>query len=407
VNIEPRVSIVIPVYNGANYLHCAINSALNQTYKRCEVIVVNDGSNDNEQTREIALSYGKKIKYIEKNNGGVASALNCGIKAMNGEYFAWLSHDDEFRPYKVETQICEIQKTGDKNTIAQGNYEIRSVGSGSSVSTHFQKYYSPAVLNNSIFAFLWLETHFSNLLFHYNHFDRVGLFDENNLTAQDQDMQFRLLRRQRTVFSEEVGSMFRMHSQSSTYKMHDRLFEENRKFYLRMMKQLSQDEIKSMYGAASVLYCRIAGIIKSMDQGEEFPVIKELFKNSIENNQKMKDNALFVQKFSRKPLVIFGAGQYGCRLKYELNARGIYPLCFIDNDESKDGQLIQGIPCYTAAHIVSREDICVIIGQKMYADVYQQIKKMGIVNVFLKEDVDAILLQSLPDRVPHDNGGNC
>ena len=67
----PKVSIVIPVFNGSNYLREALDSALAQTYTNCEVIVVNDGSNDNGKTREIALSYGNKIRYFEKENGGV------------------------------------------------------------------------------------------------------------------------------------------------------------------------------------------------------------------------------------------------------------------------------------------------------------------------------------------------
>ena len=59
--------------------------------------MVNDGSNDGGKTAWIAKSYGDKIRYIEKENGGVSSALNLGIEAMTGEYFSWLSHDDEYR----------------------------------------------------------------------------------------------------------------------------------------------------------------------------------------------------------------------------------------------------------------------------------------------------------------------
>ena len=84
----PLVSIIIPVYNGSNYLAEAIDSALNQTYDNCEIIVINDGSNDNGATERIAKSYGNKIKYYSKENGGVASALNFGINMMEGEYFS-------------------------------------------------------------------------------------------------------------------------------------------------------------------------------------------------------------------------------------------------------------------------------------------------------------------------------
>ena len=91
---DPKVSIIIPVYNGANYVSEAIDSALAQTYKNIEIIVVNDGSSDDGATEKIAKSYGDRIRYFAKENGGVSSALNFGIRQMTGEWFSWLSHDD-------------------------------------------------------------------------------------------------------------------------------------------------------------------------------------------------------------------------------------------------------------------------------------------------------------------------
>lgn len=128
---SPLVSIVIPVYNGSNYLKECIDSALNQTYNNIEVIVVNDGSNDDGATEKIALSYGKKIRYIRKENGGVSSALNCGIKNMQGEWFSWLSHDDLYLPNKIELQINKIvinKLNTDKTIISSQITLIDSLG---------------------------------------------------------------------------------------------------------------------------------------------------------------------------------------------------------------------------------------------------------------------------------------
>ena len=121
--MSKKVSIIIPVYNGANYMREAIDSALAQTYKNIEIIVVNDGSNDDGATREIALSYGDKIKYIEKENGGVSTALNLAIDNMTGDYFSWLSHDDLYYPTKVERQIEEIKKYDD-HTILFSDFDL-------------------------------------------------------------------------------------------------------------------------------------------------------------------------------------------------------------------------------------------------------------------------------------------
>jgi len=96
----------------------AIDSALAQTYPNIEIIVVNDGSNDNGATEKIALGYGEKITYIKKENGGVSSALNAGIEAMRGEYFSWLSHDDKYLPEKIETQVAVLIQYQDDDIIA-------------------------------------------------------------------------------------------------------------------------------------------------------------------------------------------------------------------------------------------------------------------------------------------------
>lgn len=101
----PKVSIIIPVYNGSNYLRESIDAALAQNYGNLEVIVVNDGSRDGGKTDAIASSYGNRIRYFYKENGGVSTALNFGIQQMKGEYFSWLSHDDLYSNSKISDGV--------------------------------------------------------------------------------------------------------------------------------------------------------------------------------------------------------------------------------------------------------------------------------------------------------------
>ena len=121
--VGPRVSVVIPVYNGANFLGDAIDSALAQTWRDVEVIVVDDGSNDDGATADVARSYGDRIRYLRTDHGGVSSALNAGIRAMTGEYFAWLSHDDVYHPAKLETPDRHAGATR-RRAIAYSDYEL-------------------------------------------------------------------------------------------------------------------------------------------------------------------------------------------------------------------------------------------------------------------------------------------
>ena len=124
---EPLVSVVIPVYNGANYMTLAIDSALAQTYGNIEVIVVNDGSNDNGATARIARSYGDRIRYFEKENGGVASALNLAIGEARGQFISWLSHDDLYTSDKIERQIAYLTEEPEPNRcVIYGDYAVFS-----------------------------------------------------------------------------------------------------------------------------------------------------------------------------------------------------------------------------------------------------------------------------------------
>lgn len=107
---NPLFSIIIPVYNGANYVKEAIESALNQSYLNKEIIIVNDGSSDNGDTESIIQTFKNKIIYLYKENGGVASALNLGLKKMKGEYFIWLSHDDVLEKNRIKSDMEVLKK---------------------------------------------------------------------------------------------------------------------------------------------------------------------------------------------------------------------------------------------------------------------------------------------------------
>jgi glycosyltransferase involved in cell wall biosynthesis len=113
--MNQKVSIIIPTYNSAEYIAETLDSAFAQTYKNCEIIVIDDGSTDN--TKEVLQSYMSKIKYIYKENGGVSSARNVGIENAEGEYIAFLDSDDIWLPEKLEKQMERFKSEPDLGLV--------------------------------------------------------------------------------------------------------------------------------------------------------------------------------------------------------------------------------------------------------------------------------------------------
>ena len=91
-----KVSVIVPVYNVEPYLDKCLNTLVNQTLKKIEIIIVNDGSKDNSEKiiEKYLKKYPEKIKYIKKANGGLSSARNEGLKYASGEYIGFVDSDD-------------------------------------------------------------------------------------------------------------------------------------------------------------------------------------------------------------------------------------------------------------------------------------------------------------------------
>jgi glycosyltransferase involved in cell wall biosynthesis len=181
---NPLVSIVIPVYNGSNFLKEAIDSALAQSYQNTEVIVINDGSNDVGETEQIALSYGDKIRYYYKENGGVASALNLGIMKMKGKYFSWLSHDDLYHPDKISDQICLLNKFNNMPQVIFCNTNI--INEKGKLVLETKNSLDVEYISDAIYFFkIWIYA--CSLLVSKNCFNKIGGFNEKNKTVQDSE----------------------------------------------------------------------------------------------------------------------------------------------------------------------------------------------------------------------------
>lgn len=109
-NKKPLISVVVPCYNHGQYVDEAVDSVLNQTYQNFEIIIVNDGSTD-EETNKILANYNKpKTRVLTTSNQGLPSARNNGIKEANGEFILPLDADDKIHPEYLERTLKIIQE---------------------------------------------------------------------------------------------------------------------------------------------------------------------------------------------------------------------------------------------------------------------------------------------------------
>ena len=109
-------SILIPCYNDEEYVGTAIESALNQTWPDCEIIVVDDGSDD-DSTGVVQQYESDGVKVLEQENRGAAAARNRALQASTGDYIQYLDADDLLHPCKIEAQISALQGCA-KRTVA-------------------------------------------------------------------------------------------------------------------------------------------------------------------------------------------------------------------------------------------------------------------------------------------------
>ena len=104
-----KFSVIIPVYNVKEYLSVCVNSVLSQIYDNFEIILVDDGSTDDSFILcDEYQNQDRRIKTVHKNNGGLSSARNCGIRYANGDYIIFLDSDDYWNDKKALSTIAEI-----------------------------------------------------------------------------------------------------------------------------------------------------------------------------------------------------------------------------------------------------------------------------------------------------------
>lgn len=252
------VEIVIPVYNGSNYLREALYSALGQSYCNVSITVVDDGSDDSGATLKIVREFGNRVKLIKKINGGVGSALNEAIWRSDADYISWLSHDDFYGPKKIENQVREIQKLSNPlETMLFTSYFIVDEKSRVVQEVNLEKLASRDRIELGIYPLIRSFISGCTLLFPRQLVKNTGGFNENLRYTQDYELWFRLSSIIEFKFCNYQDTFVRVHSGQDSQRTFDTtLVKENDALWsmfmdksepMRFNHRLGEIEIKSIF----------------------------------------------------------------------------------------------------------------------------------------------------------------
>lgn len=265
----PKVSIVLPCYNGAALLGQAIESCINQTYKDWELIIVNDCSTDN--TLEVANAYAEKEErirvYTNEKNSKLPATLNNGFRRATGEYWTWTSDDNLLHPDMLETFVTYLDEHQDVGCAVSDSYVIDENNKIIGEKIVPEDLNSKMMLNNYVGAsfmyrkecalaageyredlFLvedyefFIRLSFHCKMGHIPQFLYYYMDNPNSLTATRQKEIRERLVRMRIMYLDKAEDVFRNNPKLLTlvyYRIIDNLFgKEKLKYFIKFTKKL-------------------------------------------------------------------------------------------------------------------------------------------------------------------------
>lgn len=259
------VSIIIPVYNVEEYIHECVGSVIKQSYRDLEIFLINDGSTDKsgDICKEIA-NQDNRIIYIEKENGGLSSARNYGLKKATGDFVFFLDSDDYLAPDAIETLIKEQERSN--SDIVSSGFEITK----NRAEKKAEKKESTFITGDSSLFFLQkISNHACAKLYKKKIFE--GIFYPENQHYEDVATTFKLYdKAQKVSYTENGLYCYRIREGAITRTITNQDINDLWKAYNNIKDYFSiPDNIQSFY-EMTVLYTIYSRLLRSSCNRKEF-----------------------------------------------------------------------------------------------------------------------------------------
>jgi glycosyltransferase involved in cell wall biosynthesis len=206
---NPIISVIIPSFNSARFVVQAVQSALAQTYSPVEIIVIDDGSNDN--TRAVLAPFFERTRYVYQSNKGLSKARNRGIEEARGELIAFLDADDQWLPEKLAKQWDCLKANPSAGLVHTDTYQLYEPD-----GTQSYIYFGKERFSGSCYSELFWGNRItvSSVIVPRRCLNRIGIFDEEirGPTTQDLDLWLRIARHYPLAYVNEPLVVYRRHS---------------------------------------------------------------------------------------------------------------------------------------------------------------------------------------------------
>lgn len=238
-----KVSVIIPLYNQKEYVAEAINSALGQTHKNLEVIVIDDGSSDNPE--EILNQYAGRVIYYHQDNMGLSNARNKGLELSTGQYIQLLDADDYLHCEKIRNQLSFMLGIDSEISYCEvTQYE-------QATNSHFLRYVGPVedIFSHLFFTWLPYPLPVHSMLIKKKVFSRFGGFPEHLKAAEDR-YYLSILALSGAIFSycPIIGGARRLHS-SNMNKDRLHIYENMISYYATIRRlESARQHVEVNYG---------------------------------------------------------------------------------------------------------------------------------------------------------------
>lgn len=304
---KTKMSIILPVYNSEKTISRTIESIIKQTYKKYELIIINDGSTDNSKSicTEYARKY-KQIRYIEIINRGVSNARNFGIKNAKGKYIMFIDSDDEFYENTVEKMIKQIEEKPEMQLFIFGyerihtntnNVKLTRTDDMSLTNGKNKNIFIGSLQKNSLFNQIWNKVFIKDILISNN-----ILFDENISIGEDFKFNIQYIGAINNAlyvdeilykyYSDSNGLSLRMNPEKLYTKLSN--LEEQRKLYEKM-------GYNTTYIDNNYVYTCLSGLTTMIDKNNPKKT-KEYVKRYI-NNLEIRNELKRIEKRSRNGMI--------------------------------------------------------------------------------------------------------